>query len=87
MIQNDLATNFVNEFLKKPKEIGKRTSTYGTVVLEGGKKRVRMDGSTISTPAVEGTPASPGDRVTVSLVSHTLTITGNLTKGGDQNDQ
>lgn len=81
MIDQNLATKFAEVFLEKPKELTKRTNAYGVVEIVDGEKRVRLDGSQYQTPVVEGISAKNGDRVIVSLISHTLSITGNLSKG------
>lgn len=52
---------------------------YGTIVDDGIRKYVRLDGSTESTPVSSTTDISADDRVLVQLKNHTATVTGNVT--------
>ena len=54
---------------------------YGTVVDDGTRKYVHLDGSdgSINTPVLTTTDISDGDVVMVQLKNHTATVTGNMT--------
>lgn len=54
---------------------------YGTVVDDGIRKYVHLDGSdgSVNTPVVTTTDINAGDTVLVQLKNHTATVTGNIT--------
>ena len=54
---------------------------YGTVVDDGIRKYVHLDGSdgSVNTPVVTTTDIKAGDTVLVQLKNHTATVTGNIT--------
>lgn len=56
----------------------KRNTTYGTVVSVGDKVRVRLDGSTLSTPATSSVSVSKGDRVELRVENHSVAVTSNI---------
>lgn len=61
------------------KNKGKTESTvYGTIVIYGGEKYVKMDGSDYLTPCDSTVSANEGERVTVLVKNHTATVNGNL---------
>lgn len=53
------------------------TIVYGTIVNEGGRQYVKLDGSDVLTPAVSTVEINPEERVVVSIKNHTATIMGN----------
>lgn len=54
-------------------------TVYGTIVSDGNRNYVRIDGSDISTPVETTVEISPDDRVIVEIKNHTATVTGNTT--------
>ena len=54
---------------------------YGTIVDDGTRKYVHLDGSdgSVNTPVLTTTDISDGDVVMVQLKNHTATVTGNIT--------
>lgn len=76
----ELAVDVINNFSKmilnaQNKEV-KRDGLYGTVHINNGKKRVRIDGSIIDTPFVEAAEVQDGDRVLILLKDHTAQVIG-----------
>lgn len=55
----------------------KDDTAYGTVVIMGSKKYVKIDGSDLMTPVSSTVAVENGDRVIVMIKSHSATITGN----------
>lgn len=55
----------------------KDNTAYGTVVIIGSKKYVKIDGSDLMTPVSSTVAVENGDRVIVMIKSHSATITGN----------
>lgn len=55
----------------------KDNTAYGTVVIMGSKKYVKIDGSDLMTPVSSTVAVENGDRVIVTIKSHSATITGN----------
>ena len=55
----------------------KDNTSYGTVVIMGSKKYVKIDGSDLMTPVSSTVAVENGDRVIVTIKSHSATITGN----------
>ena len=55
----------------------KDNTAYGTVVIMGSKKYVKIDGSDLMTPVSSTVAVENGDRVIVIIKSHSATITGN----------
>ena len=81
--------NLLSEFAKITNDTQANTQTqlYGTVVTQGDKKYVKMDGSDIITPIISTTDIKDGERVMVSINNHIATVTGNITNpsaGGDR---
>ena len=78
----ELSSDLVSQFVKvtKDKTNEKNESTfYGTIVTNGEKQFVQLDGSDLLTPIATTTDTSSGDRVTVMIKDHSATVTGNLT--------
>lgn len=66
--------------LTKPADNVKMEKTcYGTISVVDGTRYVKLDGSDLLVPAASTVKTSHGDRVTVLMKNHSLTITGNLT--------
>lgn len=55
----------------------KDNTAYGTVVVMGSKKYVKIDGSDLMTPVSSTVAVENGDRVIVTIKSHSATVTGN----------
>ena len=55
----------------------KDNTAYGTVVIMGSKKYVKIDGSDLMTPVSSTVAVENGDRVIVTIKSHSATVTGN----------
>ena len=76
-----LTTELINRFVKSTndkKEDKKESIVYGTVVLNNGKKFVKIDGSDILTPVQSTTKINTGEKVTVMIKNHNAIITGNI---------
>lgn len=66
--------------LTKPSDDVKMEKTcFGTISIVDGTRYVKLDGSDLLVPAASTVKTSHGDRVTVLMRNHALTITGNLT--------
>lgn len=66
--------------LTKPEDDVKMEKTcYGTISVVDGTRYVKLDGSDLLVPAASTVKTSHGDRVTVLMKNHSLTVTGNLT--------
>ena len=52
---------------------------YGTISVVDGTSYVKLDGSDLLVPAASTVKTYHGDRVTVLMKNHSLTVTGNLT--------
>ena len=81
--------NLLSEFAKITNDTQANTQTqlYGTVVTQGDKKYVKMDGSDIITPIISTTDIKDGERVMVSINNHIATVTGNITNPSAGNDR
>lgn len=87
-----LSDELIREYVKVmiPKEERKRESViYGTVVKNGNKEYVRLDGAKpeMLTPVEKTTVVDNGDRVMVTIKNHSATITGNLSNPSASNGQ
>lgn len=79
-ISRDLASQFAkitNDSNKQTEE-----TMYGTVVSQGGKLYVNLDGSDTITPIVTTAEIKPGERVAVMIKGHTATVIGNISNPG-----
>lgn len=89
-----LSDKLISDFAKMNKQIKDKngeTTVTGTAKLYDGKIYVRLDGSDQLTPIASSTAGmKDGDRVTVLIKNHTLTITGNTSdpsaSSGDLDD-
>lgn len=75
-LTSDLISQFV-KITKDDKKVKNETTVYGTVVYDG-KPYVKFDGSDLLTPISTTTNVKDGDRVTVMIKDHTVTVTGNI---------
>ena len=79
-----LSPNVTNKIVNIMKQDSSRTTTsssapvFGTIVAQGGKTYVRLDGSDCLTPMVSAADVEEGDRVLVNILRHSATIIGNV---------
>lgn len=84
-----LSPELVSRLVKATNDRGssnKDYAIYGTVVTDGGRDYVRLDGSELSTPFESTVDVKTGDRVIVEVKNHTATITGNVTSPAARTD-
>ena len=90
VLSEELVANFVKSTNDK-KTTSSEATVYGTVKIEGDKKYVQIDGSSIKTPVNTTSDISDGDRVIVLIKNHEATIIGNVSspsaKNASVNDQ
>ena len=67
------------ELTKPADDVKMEKTCYGTISVVDGTRYVKLDGSDLLVPAASTVKTSHGDRVTVLMKNHSLTITGNLT--------
>lgn len=76
-LSNDLISQFVkatNDNTKPKKE----TTVYGTIIIDGDKQYIKIDGSNVETPFSSAVAVSHGNRVIATIKNHTVTVTSNL---------
>lgn len=76
-LSEDLISSFV-KITKDDTETKTESTVLGTVVKQGGKEYVKLDGSELLTPVSSTTVVQNGDRVSVLIKDHSATITGNI---------
>ena len=90
VLSEELVANFVKSTNDK-KTTSSEATVYGTVKIEGDKKYVQIDGSSIKTPVNTTSDISDDDRVIVLIKNHEATIIGNVSspsaKNASVNDQ
>lgn len=77
-----ITSNSASQFAKvivDNKDARGQVSNYGTIVETGGKKYVRIDGSTYNTPFISLSDTRKDERVCVEVVNHQVIVTGNMT--------
>lgn len=77
-----LSQELISQFAKivnSKNQKNKKTTTYGTIVMVGNEKYVKIDGSEILTPFDNTVTVKNDDRVTVSVDNHRVTVTGSTT--------
>lgn len=77
-----LSEELISKLVKVTNDRGRGNenyTVYGSVVTDGSRNYVKMDGSDISTPIETTVEVSPGDRVIVEVRNHIATVTGNTT--------
>ena len=67
------------ELTKPADDVKMEKTCYGVISVVDGTRYVKLDGSDLLVPAASTVKTSHGDRVTVLMKNHSLTITGNLT--------
>lgn len=67
------------ELTKPANDVKMEKTCYGTISVVDGTRYVKLDGSDLLVPAASTVKTSHGDRVTVLMKNHSLTVTGNLT--------
>ena len=77
----ELSNNLVSKFAKlnNTNKDNSGELVYGTIVMQGSKLFVNIDGSDTITPVVTMSDVKPGERVTVMIKDHSATIMGNIT--------
>ena len=83
-LSEELVANFVKSTNDK-KTTSSEATVYGTVKIEGDKKYVQIDGSSIKTPVNTTSDISDGDRVIVLIKNHEATIIGNVSAPSAKN--
>lgn len=78
----DLIDQFVQATNDEKQEVSDGIA-YGTVVIDGESTYVQLDGSTYNTPVTTTTNVKHGERVSVLIKDHTVTITGNFSSPAD----
>ena len=84
VLSEELVANFVKSTNDK-KTTSSEATVYGTVKIEGDKKYVQIDGSSIKTPVNTTSDISDGDRVIVLIKNHEATIIGNVSSPSAKN--
>ena len=84
VLSEELVANFVKSTNDK-KTTSSETTVYGTVKIEGDKKYVQIDGSSIKTPVNTTSDISDDDRVIVLIKNHEATIIGNVSSPSAKN--
>ncbi len=77
-LSDELVSKFV-EIANSNQYAKSDTTVYGTVVITGDKKYVKIDGSDLLTPCQSTTSIEDGDRVIVEIKNRIASITGNIT--------
>ena len=85
VLSEELVANFVKSTNDK-KTTSSEATVYGTVKIEGDKKYVQIDGSSIKTPVNTTSDISDGDRVIVLIKNHEATIIGNVSSPSAKNE-
>ena len=84
VLSEELVANFAKSTNDK-KTASSESTVYGTVRIEGDKKYVQIDGSSIKTPVNTTSDISDGDRVIVLIKNHEATIIGNVSSPSAKN--
>ena len=84
VLSEELVANFVKSTNDK-KTTSSEATVYGTVKIEGDKKYVQIDGSSIKTPVNTTSDISDDDRVIVLIKNHEATIIGNVSSPSAKN--
>lgn len=84
-LSNDLISQFVKATSDKKKD-KKEETVYGTVVVQGDSKYVKLDGSDQLTPISTTADTKNGERVVVLIKNHTATVTGNISSPAARTD-
>ena len=84
VLSEELVANFVKSTNDK-KTTSSEATVYGTVKIEGDKKYVQIDGSSIKTPVNTTSDISDGDRVIVLIKNHEAIIIGNMSSPSAKN--
>ena len=77
-----LSDNVISEFVKMtndtPSTNTNQSKIYGTAIIHNDEQYVQLDGSDLLTPADNTVHIKNGERVTVSIQNHVVTIDGNI---------
>lgn len=85
-LSDELVSKFV-EIANSNQYAKSDTTVYGTVVITGDKKYVKIDGSDLLTPCQSTTSIEDGDRVIVEIKNRIASITGNITSPSASNKE
>lgn len=83
-LPNDIITQFVKITNDNKKE--GQTKAYGTIVAQGEDRYVQLDGSSFLTPIESTVFLNDGDRVSVTIKNHNVTVDGNFSDVSASND-
>lgn len=84
-----LSNEIVSEFVKVTRDYleNKTESTlFGTIVVQGNSKYVRIDGSDLLTPVTLTADVQNNERVTVLIKDHAAIVTGNISSPSARTD-
>lgn len=83
-----LSTDLISQFVKATKDddVKEEPMIYGTIVKNSNSYYVKIDGSEVLTPISTTTDVVNGDRVTVEIKNHIVTVTGNLSSPAARNE-
>lgn len=84
-----LSNEIVSEFVKVTRDyIENKTETtlFGTIVVQGNSKYVRIDGSDLLTPVTLTADVQNNERVTVLIKDHAAIVTGNISSPSARTD-
>lgn len=76
-----LSDDLISQFVKITKDENndkKDDLLYGTIVKDGPRDYVQLDGSDVLTPVTSTSSIKDGERVTVVIKNHTAIVTGNI---------
>ena len=77
-LPNELVTELVKVTNDRERSGDDNKVVYGTVVDDGTRQYVSIDGSNELTPVITTATIKAGDRVTVAIRNHTALVTGNV---------
>lgn len=77
-LSNELVTELVKVTNDRERSGDDNKVVYGTVVDDGTRQYVSIDGSNELTPVITTATIKAGDRVTVAIRNHTALVTGNV---------
>ena len=85
-LKQQLISQFAKMANAKDANTQPNNTVYGVATISNGQTYVKIDGSTVITPAITTSTIKDGDRVTVKIENHTAVITGNITSPAARTD-
>ena len=76
-----LSEDLISKLVKVTNDRGsenKNYTVYGSIVTDGSRNYVKIDGSDLLTPITTTADVQDGERVTVMIKNHSATVTGNI---------